>query len=76
MTVSRAYKQSVFPLRGKDERSQDLIQGITLAEMFVGEVSLMPKSFIDQATARCSIDAAKIWFNCNPAGPYHWFKEE
>ncbi|MET3937870.1 hypothetical protein ABIC22_000682 [Paenibacillus sp. PvP094] len=36
----------------------------------------MPKSFIDQATARCSIDAAKIWFNCNPAGSYHWFKEE
>jgi PBSX family phage terminase large subunit len=61
---------------GKDESSQDLIQGITLAGMFFDEVALMPKSFVDQATARCSVEGAKLWFNCNPAGPYHWFKLE
>jgi PBSX family phage terminase large subunit len=61
---------------GKDERSQDLIQGITLAGMFFDEVALMPQSFVNQATARCSVDGAKLWFNCNPAGPYHWFKVE
>ncbi|WP_223823515.1 PBSX family phage terminase large subunit [Rummeliibacillus sp. TYF-LIM-RU47] len=61
---------------GKDEASQDLIQGITLAGMFFDEVALMPKSFVDQATARCSVEGAKFWFNCNPAGPYHWFKTE
>ncbi|WP_378955393.1 PBSX family phage terminase large subunit [Pelosinus sp. sgz500959] len=59
---------------GKDERSQDLIQGITLAGMFFDEVALMPESFVNQATARCSIEGSKLWFNCNPAGPYHWFK--
>ena len=61
---------------GKDEGSQDLIQGITLAGMFFDEVVLMPKSFVTQATGRCSIDGSKFWFTCNPGSPAHWFKEE
>lgn len=59
---------------GKDERSQDLIQGITLAGLFLDEVALMPESFVNQATGRCSVEGSKFWFNCNPDGPYHWFK--
>lgn len=61
---------------GKDERSQDLIQGITLAGCFFDEVALMPQSFVNQATGRCSVDGSKYWFNCNPDGPFHWFKVE
>ncbi len=61
---------------GKDEGSQDLIQGITLAGMLFDEVALMPESFVNQATARCSVDGSKLWFNCNPEGPHHWFKTE
>lgn len=59
---------------GKDERSQDLIQGITLAGCFFDEVVLMPESFVNQATGRCSVDGSKFWFNCNPDNPKHWFK--
>lgn len=59
---------------GKDERSQDLIQGITLAGVFFDEVALMPESFVNQATGRCSVTGSKFYFNCNPDGPYHWFK--
>lgn len=59
---------------GKDERSQDLIQGITLAGVFCDEVALMPESFVNQAVGRCSVTGSKYWFNCNPDGPYHWFK--
>lgn len=59
---------------GKDERSQDLIQGITLAGVFFDEVALMPESFVNQATGRCSVKGSKFWFNCNPDGSYHWFK--
>ena len=59
---------------GKDERSQDLIQGITLAGVFFDEVALMPESFVNQATGRCSVTGSKYWFNCNPDGPFHWFK--
>lgn len=77
LTITSKGKINYFYLfGGKDESSQDLIQGITLAGMFFDEVALMPESFVNQATARCSVDGAKLWFNCNPAGPYHWFKTE
>lgn len=59
---------------GRDERSQDYIQGITLAGVFLDEVALMPESFVNQATGRCSVDGSKLWFNCNPSYPTHWFK--
>ena len=58
---------------GKDERSQDLVQGITLAGMFFDEVALMPESFVNQATGRCSVEGSKFWFNCNPDNPQHFF---
>lgn len=75
LTIRRGRVTNYFFLfGGKDERSQDLIQGITLAGMFFDEVALMPESFVNQAVARCSVTGAKQWFNCNPAGPYHWFK--
>lgn len=77
LTISRGLvTNNFFLFGGKDERSQDLIAGITLAGMFFDEVALMPRSFVDQAVARCSVEGSKFWFNCNPAGPYHWFKVE
>lgn len=73
--ISDGEKMNRFYLfGGKDESSQDLIQGLTLAGVLFDEVALMPESFVNQATARCSVDGAKFWFNCNPAGPHHWFK--
>jgi PBSX family phage terminase large subunit len=59
---------------GKDEASQDLIQGITTAGIFFDEVALMPESFVNQGTGRCSVDGSAFWFNCNPGAPLHWFK--
>lgn len=65
---------SFFMFGGKDESSQELIQGITLAGILLDEVVLMPESFVNQATARCSVDGAKLWFNCNPSNRMHFFK--
>lgn len=62
---------------GKDESSYALIQGITLAGVLLDEVALMPRSFVDQATARCSVTGSKIWMNCNPDGSEeHWLYKE
>ncbi len=61
---------------GRDEASQDLVQGITLAGAFFDEVALMPESFVNQATGRCSVEGAKLWFNCNPDNPEHYFKKK
>lgn len=77
LTISKdGHMNHFYIFGGKDESSQELIQGITLAGMFFDEVALMPQSFVNQATGRCSIEGSKYWFNCNPAGPYHWFKLE
>lgn len=74
LVVSKGEKANLFYIfGGKDESSQDLVQGITLAGVFFDEVALMPESFVNQATARCSVDGSKFWFNCNPEGPQHWF---
>ncbi len=61
---------------GKDEGSAALIQGITLSGVLLDEVALMPRSFVEQALARCSVSGSKLWFNCNPEHPYHWFYRE
>lgn len=61
---------------GKDEGSAALIQGVTLAGVLLDEVALMPRSFVEQACARCSVTGAKFWFSCNPEGPAHWFYRE
>lgn len=61
---------------GKDESSYALIQGITLAGVLFDEVALMPRSFVEQALARCSVENSKLWFNCNPENPLHWFRQE
>jgi len=75
LTISKNGKENqYFVFGGKDEASQDLVQGITAAGAFFDEVALMPESFVNQATGRCSVDGSKFWFNCNPGSPYHWFK--
>lgn len=61
---------------GKDESSAALVQGITLAGAMLDEVALMPRSFVEQVIGRCSVTGSKLWFNCNPDGPRHWFKQE
>jgi PBSX family phage terminase large subunit len=61
---------------GKDESSAALIQGMTLSGVMLDEVALMPRSFVEQALARCSVTGSKLWFNCNPEHPYHWFYKE
>lgn len=58
---------------GKDESSFMLIQGRTLAGVLLDEVALQPRTFVEQALARCSVAGSKLWFNCNPDSPQHWF---
>lgn len=61
---------------GRDEGSAALIQGVTLAGVMLDEVALMPRSFVEQALARCSVERARFWFSCNPEHPFHWFYTE
>lgn len=69
-------KNRFYLFGGKDEGSASLIQGMTLAGVIMDEVALMPRSFVEQALARCSVRGSKLWFNCNPDNPHHWFYRE
>lgn len=74
LTVRFQGRENQFYLfGGRDESSAALIQGITFAGVLLDEAALMPRSFVDQACARCSVAGSRLWFNCNPAGPNHWF---
>ncbi len=77
LTVRKKDRVNYFYLfGGKDESSSALIQGITLAGILLDEVVLMPRSFAEQAIARCSVSGSRFWFNCNPDNPSHWFYNE
>lgn len=77
ITIRGAGRENMFYLYGgRNEGSAALIQGVTLAGVLLDEVALMPRSFVEQACARCSITGGKLWFSCNPAGPEHWFYKE
>ncbi|MBD5085566.1 MAG: PBSX family phage terminase large subunit [Clostridiales bacterium] len=77
VTVCGGGRENVFYLYGgRDEGSAASIQGVTLAGVLLDEAALMPRSFVEQACARCSVKGGKIWFSCNPAGPEHWFYKE
>ena len=69
----KGHRNQFYVFGGRDESSASLIQGITFAGILLDEVALMPRSFVEQACARCSIAGSRLWFNCNPAGPGHWF---
>lgn len=69
-------KNRFYLFGGKDEGSAALIQGMTLGGVLFDEVALMPRSFVEQALARCSEENAKFFFNCNPENPQHWFYRE
>ena len=69
-------KNDFYLFGGRDEGSSALIQGMTLAGVLLDEVALMPRSFVEQALARCSLEGSRFWFNCNPEGPQHWFYQE
>lgn len=70
------HKNEFHIFGGMDSSSAALIQGATFAGALFDEVALMPRSFVEQAVARCSCPGARLWFNCNPEGPQHWFYRE
>lgn len=74
--ISGKRRNRFYYFGGKDEGSAALIQGMTLSGVLLDEAALMPRSFVEQAIARCSVEGSRFWFNCNPDHPEHWFRHE
>ena len=77
LTVRCCGKTNVYYIfGGQNESSYSHIQGITLCGVLLDEVALMPRSFVEQAVARCSVTGSRLFFSCNPESPGHWFYQE
>ena len=76
VTGPRGVKNTYYLFGGQDEAAAKEIQGITLSGALLDEAAIMARSFVEQACARCSVPGSRLWFNCNPEGPEHWFYRE
>lgn len=68
--------RKIICIGASDERSENKIRGMTLAGALCDEVTLFPKSFIEQLIGRCSVAGSQLFWNCNPDSPYHFLKQE
>lgn len=68
--------RKIICIGASDERSENKIRGMTLAGALADEVTLFPKSFIEQLIGRCSVAGSMLFWNCNPDSPYHFIKQE
>lgn len=68
--------RKIICIGASDERSENKIRGMTLAGALCDEVTLFPKSFIEQLIGRCSVAGSMLFWNCNPDSPYHFIKQE
>lgn len=68
--------RTIYCVGAADERSENKIRGMTLAGHYGDEVSLYPKSFIEQVQGRCSVKGSRLLWTSNPDSPYHFLKTE
>ena len=68
--------RKIICIGASDERSENKIRGMTLAGALCDEVTLFPKSFVEQLIGRCSVAGSQLFWNYNPDSPYHFIKQE
>lgn len=68
--------RTIICIGASDERSENKIRGMTLAGALCDEVTLFPKSFVEQLIGRCSVAGSQLFWNCNPDSPYHYIKQD
>ena len=74
LRITKGKRTNEFHLfGGNNERSQDPVLGFTGGGFYFDQVELMPRSFVETAEGRCSLEGSKLWYNCNPQGANHWF---
>ena len=66
----------IYCIGANDEKAENKIRGMTLVSALCDEVTLFPKSFIEQLIGRCSVKGGHLFWNCNPDTPYHYIKQD
>lgn len=73
LTVKFRGRKPVLRLRRAGRKLRKPDSGYHLCRGAAGRGGADARSFVEQACARCSVAGSRLWFNCNPAGPGHWF---
>ena len=55
-----------------DEKSVDIIAGMTVGGWYADEIARCPQSAVEMAISRCSDKNSKMFWNTNPESPYHY----
>lgn len=66
----------VYGFAGHDSNSADKVRGISLAGVWVDEVTKCNQEFVLEMLGRASLDNARIFLSTNPGGPQHWLKTD
>lgn len=64
--------KTVWCLGFNDEKSVDVIAGMTVGGWYADEIARCPQSAVEMAISRCSADGALMFWNTNPDSPYHY----
>ena len=68
------FGRRIYTAGANDAKAVTKIQGLTLAGAYGDELATWPEDFWDMLGTRLSVEGAKFFGTCNPAGPVHWLK--
>ena len=66
----------VYGFAGADGNSGDKVRGISVAGIWVDEVTKCDQDFVVELFGRSSKGGSMIFLSTNPAGPGHWLKKD
>jgi PBSX family phage terminase large subunit len=72
----KLYGRIFYIVGANDETSEERIRGLTLAGVYIDEITIIPESFYRMALSRLSLDGSRLYGTTNPDGPFHWLKKE
>jgi PBSX family phage terminase large subunit len=68
--------RTVHCIGANDAQAEPKVRGLTCSGAYGDELTTLPKAFVDQLTARCSVPDSKIFGTTNPDNPQHWLRKE
>ena len=66
----------VYGFVGANSGSGDRVRGISVAGVWIDEVTKCNREFVTEMFGRASKEEALIYLSTNPGGPQHWLKRE
>ncbi|HEU5475692.1 MAG TPA: terminase family protein [Actinophytocola sp.] len=66
----------VHVIGANDAKAEKVLRGLTLAGVYVDEITVLPEAFFTQLLGRLSVPGAKLFGTTNPDGPSHWFRKK